>query len=642
MEHQGFSIPNSQLQCVKDIHNEFIYGENFVLLSGNSGSGRTSLCEQVVSTLDNKFVTVFIPCQDQMSLEQLRQLFLQQVAPNDKWDDKLSLDLSFKSLSIPVRQRLLVVVDDVDLVLSTFFDELVELYKSNLGLNRFSFLVTAHPLWISTKVNEHKNDKLSFKEILCPNLTLEEALALSEQIFTFQGLTKVYKAILPTLPKALESCEGNVSKIIKLTEKLMNDPIEVNNENQLDEKKSPKKKGSAGIFISIICIVIVLACLVPVFFGSGFIDKLFGSKDNAAATDDKTQIVESIKNNDKLGFGEEENKVSDDPLSVSAGTVTDINAQGKKGGETAVADDGELLEKVEGGVEAQDTKPQPKNSVTIEGDTLNEIENKEADAKSDDPRQGLAGSIKEDTQKASDAANKVAPVATENKAQDNKAQENKEQETKAQESNPNNGEVVTLTRADNSLFKEQIAKEDAEKTAAQQKALEEQLAAQKALQEQAKKADAEKLAKNKANKEATDKASSKGNKTKELADSKKQDKTTDKTAQSTKKVVARAKRLAPPTPGTESELKSMNSNHYTLQVEAGTQRGPLLATADYVEGKYWIYQTMRNGRPWYVLIMGDYLTPREALNRVRVLPQHIRARGPFVKTFDEVKLQMRK
>ena len=59
----------------------------------------------------------------------------------------------------------------------------------------------------------------------------------------------------------------------------MNDPIEVNNENQLDEKKSPKKKGSAGIFISIICIVIVLACLVPVFFGRGFIDKLFGSKD---------------------------------------------------------------------------------------------------------------------------------------------------------------------------------------------------------------------------------------------------------------------------------------------------------------------------------------------------------------------------
>ena len=87
MHHQGFSVPKSLLDCAKAIHDKFLYGENFVMLSGDSGSGRTSLCEQVVNELESKLLPVFIPCQDEMTQEQLRQLFLQQIAPNEKWDD---------------------------------------------------------------------------------------------------------------------------------------------------------------------------------------------------------------------------------------------------------------------------------------------------------------------------------------------------------------------------------------------------------------------------------------------------------------------------------------------------------------------------------------------------------------------------
>ena len=67
MHHQGFSVPKSLLDCAKAIHDKFLYGENFVMLSGDSGSGRTSLCEQVVNELESKLLPVFIPCQDEMT-----------------------------------------------------------------------------------------------------------------------------------------------------------------------------------------------------------------------------------------------------------------------------------------------------------------------------------------------------------------------------------------------------------------------------------------------------------------------------------------------------------------------------------------------------------------------------------------------
>ena len=54
MHHQGFTVPKSLLDCAKAIHDKFLYGENFVMLSGDSGSGRTSLCEQVVNELESK------------------------------------------------------------------------------------------------------------------------------------------------------------------------------------------------------------------------------------------------------------------------------------------------------------------------------------------------------------------------------------------------------------------------------------------------------------------------------------------------------------------------------------------------------------------------------------------------------------
>ena len=154
-----------------------------------------------------------------MELEKLRTLFLQQLCSQDKWDASDSIENSIKKASVPVREKVLIVIDDIDLVVSSFADEIFSLYKNSLGSRRFSFLVTSHPLWLETKGYKNTDKNLSIEEVCVPFIGVDEALELCKKRFEFSQLNNVYETILPKLPKALQSCEGNIGKIIKRTKK---------------------------------------------------------------------------------------------------------------------------------------------------------------------------------------------------------------------------------------------------------------------------------------------------------------------------------------------------------------------------------------------------------------------------------------
>ena len=580
MQNLGYSFPKSFVKCAKSLCEQFAYGDKWIFLSGDSGSGRTSICEHVVNTLEGKFNTIFIPCKDDLSLVALRKLFLQQIAPNLSWDEHKPLNQTVKELSLPTREKFLIVIDDIDSVINSFYEEVMDLYAQCKGIRRFSFLAVAHLLWTQNKLKDANNDKLDIKEICVPNISLEEALLICQQRFVFSKLEKVYNTILPKLPHALASCEGNISKVIKLTEKLMSDPIEVNNENQDDLLKNkelePKKKhNTTALFISIICLVIVIALLVPVFLGSNVVDKVLGSSDNKAE-----QAIETTATNTT----ETKKEQAIDPLAVSEGAVDNIKAEGPKGDEKNAAEDaGALLDHVDEGVALEGSKATTKNSVTLVGETLEAIEKKE----SKDPRQSVAGSV-----------------------------EQKKADTKA--------EVVTIARENNALKKAEIEKEDQE-AALKQKALEEQFEQERQKSREAVLAlDKEKVG----SKALTIKAPVKEAKAQE-----------PKTKAQNAVAKAPAKKTLP-IPGAASELSSINPKHYTLQVSAGRSRAPLLQVADFVDGRYWIYQTTREGKPWYVLIMGDFLTAKEAMAKVSLLPQKIRKTGPFAKRFSKVQQEM--
>lgn len=96
--------------------------------------------------------------------------------------------------------------------------------------------------------------------------------------------------------------------------------------------------------------------------------------------------------------------------------------------------------------------------------------------------------------------------------------------------------------------------------------------------------------------------------------------------------------------GTLDELLSLNRAHFTVQVVAGSNRANVAAAATKgLQGRYWIVPTERNGRPWYVLILGDFLSRDAAQNAAHNVPQAVsQGAQPYVRRMVDVQADVRR
>lgn len=624
MEIGSTKLLDSQQKFVTTIVNKILSSSAFVLLSGDSGSGRSTICEQVVNDTDGKAQTIFIPCHKDMSIIRLRELFLQQLVPNAKFDTKINMADVLAKSNIPYKQKILVVVDDCDSVVSSFFEELKALYEHNLGQNRYFFLVVGHNLWVQTRLNSvtGKGSELTVMEI--PKLELQEAMIFAKQVLSNKGALEVYSLLEKKLPKLLSTCNGNISNIINLTEMLMKDPNSVlknvkatasgaklNTANIPKGAKVAKKSNSAAIFISIICIVIVFACLVPIFIGGGFSNMFSSNSDNKEA---------SIQTN---------------------------NDESAK----LLLDDGPLNEKVPSGFEVEAPDATTENQMVLDGQVLEDIEAK-------NPRQQLAGDV-------------AKTANTQTSAQ-----------VHPQELNTQKDNVTIVTRADN-VVRASLAQEQAQTLAIEppindnvavplviqepDRALEpvgtveNKVVAQnttKAITEnkpQVKEKPAEVKPVVKAEPKAEVKAPVKTEpKAQTVATNKPRtyevislaEEAARKNAQNTQKAQIVSSNNVQKTgnaiEGSQDELLKANANHYTLQLVAASNRANVAAVASGLNGKYWIYQTVRNNRTVYVLVYGNYLSQTEATNAIKTLPAPIQRGKPFAKRIGTIQADIRR
>lgn len=622
----------------------------FVLLSGDSGSGRTTLCEQAVNALEGKFQTIFLPCTRDQDPSRLRELFLQQLLPGRGHDLDVNLPDALTQQNIPGRRKILVVADDIDTAVSGFFTELRTLCAQQQPSRRFSFLLSCHPLWAQEQQRPSPGPEI--EELAVPPLTLEESEDLGEKMFTQAGMPRVFRVILPSVIGLYEECKGNIGAVIAQTEKLMADPKFTAGDvppaaNGSIKGAAKKKHGSAGIFITIVCIIIVLACMVPLFMGTSFLSGLFGgssqqespqsavqvsgntgagaasSGSNAAAAgsaqgQDGDTSASASGSADQGPVTEEEREAAQtaaNPLRASTPTdQTDVKApEGPKGTESEpVTDDGGLLPDVGEGIESNTPDAQSRNSVTLRGDTLDKIEKSEAGSEIDPglPQRRLEGSEVKNDQGAK------AP-----------------EQPKAEKE----GAAPVVSRADNALRIDEIAREDEE----DRKAAEE-LAAQQEKQAQADRDEAEKAALEQAQAKAeADKAAAalddKPAKPAKPEPRQQQRRRGSSSGASSSARVVTGQGI----PGAAAELDSKNPGHYSLQVIAGRSRAQVVQASEYVQGRYWVYETVREGKPWYVLVAGDYASPAEAMRQARSLPASLRRGGPFAKTFDRIQSERR-
>ena len=639
MDIEALASLESQKRFCNELVEMAVKEESFILLSGETGSGRTVVCEQLVNETDAKMRAVFIPCHKDMQIQRLRELFLQQLIPSGKYDYDLNLPDILSSVHIPYNHKILVVVDDIDTVVSSFYNELLALHQQFAGQGRFSFVLVCQPLWADEKAARPVgNVDVSVMEI--PALSLKEAGILSRHLFAVQNAMRIYNSIKNKLPEALSNADGNMSKIIAITEKLMKDPTspQVSNDRMRkagkDAAAKPKKKSSSvGIFVTVVCIVIVFACLIPIFFGGSF----FGSDDSG-----KSATKSQVANGDALVFNDDEK---------------------------LQADGGLLPDAVPGGVDAEIVKKETEHSVTLSGKELEQIE---GGANNSGYPRGVGGSVNQATAQVpvlrrSDNFNHikagsglattaidVPPVSQMPGPVPQQMPQQMAQQRPQQMAQQIPQQLAQPQVAPKPMVQpqNQVAQSIARDTAALEAAAQKKL---KADREAAAKAQAQAQAQANAQNQTAQaqkpaapvapkpvvpqRQPLKAGQVISLADEQRQ-------LKQLQAAQAQASRPAAQNTAASAESKAkigaLNGNHWTVQIVSASNRANVAAAARGLTTPWWIVDSSRNGRPWYILISGDYATREEAIAASRNIPLSVsQGATPFAKRISEAKAELR-
>ncbi|MGL5698247.1 MAG: cell division protein DamX, partial [Kluyvera sp.] len=94
--------------------------------------------------------------------------------------------------------------------------------------------------------------------------------------------------------------------------------------------------------------------------------------------------------------------------------------------------------------------------------------------------------------------------------------------------------------------------------------------------------------------------------------------------------------------GDVNALKSASGSHYTLQLSSSSNYDNLNGWAKKENLKnYVVYETSRNGQPWYVLVSGIYASKDAAKNAVATLPADVQAKNPWAKPLHQVQSDLK-
>ncbi|PDN39699.1 cell division protein DamX [Salmonella enterica] len=94
--------------------------------------------------------------------------------------------------------------------------------------------------------------------------------------------------------------------------------------------------------------------------------------------------------------------------------------------------------------------------------------------------------------------------------------------------------------------------------------------------------------------------------------------------------------------GNVGALKSAPSSHYTLQLSSSSNYDNLNGWAKKENLKnYVVYETTRNGQPWYVLVTGMYASKEDAKRAVSTFPADVQAKNPWAKPLHQVQADLK-
>lgn len=95
-------------------------------------------------------------------------------------------------------------------------------------------------------------------------------------------------------------------------------------------------------------------------------------------------------------------------------------------------------------------------------------------------------------------------------------------------------------------------------------------------------------------------------------------------------------------PGSMAELTVIPASHVTLQVSSASRSDTLLAFAKKNNmTDYWVYPTRRDGKPWFILVTGNYASSSEARAALSTLPKDVQTNKPWVRSVQQVQQDLK-
>lgn len=248
----------SQTQLRQRLHHLLAISSPFIFLSGAVGSGRTLLCEQLLSMFESSWRVALLSCHSAPSLGRLRESLISQLVPMSVFNPDDPCADSLLRLLGREPSALLLVIDDADMAPDDLVSELWDLYSINAALphpHKISVLLCGQAAWCERSVRRLDAHAGPALELDIEPLPTDEQMALLEYCLRRAG----YYALLPNpaaLADKLRQCAGNPGQIVALAESIMS------KKSILKRPALPTNKVLATLGI-VAALVLLLSWVIP-------------------------------------------------------------------------------------------------------------------------------------------------------------------------------------------------------------------------------------------------------------------------------------------------------------------------------------------------------------------------------------------
>ena len=311
MALEQLPVLTSQSSLVERIKYQLSVGAPFVMVKGALGSGKTVICEQLISSMDDTFVKAFIPCSGNSDLTKYREMLLNQLSVHQKFNINDRLIGSIQKFNFGDK-KVLIVIDDFDLLIDRFFTELTEVYNTYVGDKLISIVAMTSANKFEQKCRQLKSQRINPLIMEIKPLSIQESIVVMSYYGSQVGLHGMDDKTLKN-NKDLLSAKGNPLAIKGIVERMSG--TESNMYYPLD-RSNERIKARILLAVGGVITAVIVALLIILF-----IRNQYKISDKSVQNQSDAQVQNEVAVIDKMDI--EDEKIGEDSLTPELNTTRD-------------------------------------------------------------------------------------------------------------------------------------------------------------------------------------------------------------------------------------------------------------------------------------------------------------------------------